>query len=198
MRETSGRKAMKITAILLGVFCLGALARAQDRICFEAESAAGITAPMEAVTADSTTNEAARQAAGSASGGKYLEIAEGKGCPPKVTAGEAQYTIEIPEEGTYALWCRVWWEDSCGNSFRMNLDAEPPFIFGEDAVYKTWHWVKAPADLKQLKLSRGTHTLTVRNREDGVRIDQILLTRDAKLVPVDIEETTVPAAPPPP
>jgi hypothetical protein len=57
----------------------------------------------------------------------------------------------------------------------------------EDSTYKTWHWVHSPPRLPQLALPAGPCTLTVQNREDGVRIDQLLLTTDRRYIPVDIE-----------
>ena len=67
------------------------------------------------------------------------------------------------------------------------------FLFGEDATYKTWHWVKYPVSrtVKPLNLTEGKHTLTFFNREDGVRLDQILLSADKRFVPMDIEKTGV-------
>ena len=89
------------------------------------------------------------------------------------------------------LPARVWWEGECSNSFTMSLDDGLPFVFGEDATYNSWHWVKAPSRLKQLTLSKGKHKLTIKNREDGVRLDQVLFVMDKNHVPVDVEPVTV-------
>ncbi len=154
------------------------------RICLEAESAA-VTPPMlvveDTVPADAPNEQRA-------SGEKYIEIAQGKGHPPKMTNGLAVLSFDVEEPGEYTLWCRVWWLDACGNSLRINLDQAPGFTFGEDGIYKRWHWVKAPPRLKQLKLKQGKHTLTLANREDGVRVDQILLFKGRRFVPVGIEK----------
>ena len=71
----------------------------------------------------------------------------------------------------------------------MMLNEGRPFTFGQDAVYKNWHWVKAPRRIKDLRMGAGQQKLTIQNREDGVRIDQILLTRDRRFVPVGVEES---------
>jgi len=112
------------------------------------------------------------------------------GRPPEVTTAEAVLRFAVEREGTYRLWCRVWWLDECGNSLTLVIDKSEPFVFGQDTTYKVWHWVRAPKRLGQLTLSEGEHTLTIRNREDGVLIDQILVTRNPRYVPVGIETVT--------
>ena len=124
--------------------------------------------------------------------GPYLEIPEGAGNPPKVEAGKAVFTVDVPEGGTFTLWCRVWWEGECSNSFTVQLDDQAPFLFGENATYRTWHWVKYPVAriTPPLRLEKGPHVLRVSNREDGVRLDQILLSPNKRFVPVGIETPT--------
>lgn len=172
---------MKRTALFLAVCALGVNgARAAGvKICFEAESAERIEAPMALVT---------NGIAGASD--VYLEIPEGAGNPPKVTAGKAVYAVEVPEEGAFTLWCRVWWEGECSNSFTVEVDGQPAFLFGEDATYKTWHWVKYPVSrtVAPIKLSAGKHAVVFNNREDGVKLDQVLLSADKRFVPVDTEK----------
>ncbi len=180
--------------LLLGLgLALAALpaVRADVTICFDAVTATTLEAPMEAVAASNAPLDIRDKVSKELSGGRYLEIAQGKGNPPAVEAGKAVYTLAIPEDGDYILWCRAFWSDECGNSFSVNLDDAKPFILGEDSTLKSWHWVKAPLRIKQLTLTKGTHTLTIRNREDGVRLNQILLTTDRQVVPVDAEKVTV-------
>jgi hypothetical protein len=171
---------------------------AEQTVCLDAVSASFLEAPMEIASATNAPLDLRDKIAKGASGGRYLEIAQGKGNPPDVATGKAVFTIDIPEDGDYILWCRTWWSDECGNSFFINLDEAKPFTLGEDSTFKTWHWVKAPARLKQLTLTKGPHTLTVRNREDGVKLNQVLLTNDKQFVPVDVETVTVKAAAPAP
>ena len=86
----------------------------------------------------------------------------------------------------YTLWIRAYWDDSCGNSLGVQVGDTKEFMV-EDTTYKTWHWVKSPPRLQQLALEPGETTLTVKNREDGVRWDQILLTPSKRYVPVAAE-----------
>jgi hypothetical protein len=126
-----------------------------------------------------------------ASGREYLEIPEGSGNPPEVKTGKAVFRVDIPADGAYILWCRVYWEGECSNSFTVQIDDRPPFLFGENATFKTWHWVRYPVarTAAPMVLTRGAHTLTFLNREDGVRLDQVLLSADRRFVPVEVEPT---------
>lgn len=166
---------LKIGAVSL----LGVTAQARGvKICWEAESADACEAPMCVVS---------NGIAGAS--GRYLEIPEGAGNPPKLMAGKAVYTVEVPADGSFTLWCRVWWGGECSNSFTVTLDDQPAFLFGEDATYKAWHWVRYPLSRTSapITLAKGKHTLTFHNREDGVRLDQVLLSADKRFVPVEIE-----------
>jgi hypothetical protein len=188
----SRKRTLTCLGTALGLWaCLAPRAKAGLPICFEAESADRITPPMELIREAGPGNPDRQAALKTASGKAFLEIPQGKGNPPEVKAGDAVYTLDIPAAGRYILWCRVWWSDVCSNSFTMQINDNPPFSFGQDAIYGRWHWVKAPPRLKQLTLDAGSHVLTVMNREDGVRIDQILLTADSRFVPIDIEDVTV-------
>jgi hypothetical protein len=162
--------------------------QAAEPVCFEAERASLLEAPMTRV--EPAADDKPEGAIAGASGGAYLVIPEGSGNPPKVTKGLATFAFTVPEEGQYHLWCRVWWPDECGNSFSMQLDDGPVFTFGQDSTVKTWHWVAAPARLKQLQLAAGRHTLTIMNREDGAAVDQVLLTKNRRYVPVEVEKVT--------
>jgi hypothetical protein len=182
-------------AIVLLALSVVPCARAGDAVCFDAVTAEKIEAPMAIAAASNAPAEYRDQLVKGASGGLYLQIAQGKGYPPNVTTGMALFTFTVAQDGDYYLWCRTWWLDECGNSFSMSIDDARPFIFGEDSTFKSWHWVRASLRLKQLTLTKGKHTLTVRNREDGVYLNQILLTLDKKYVPVDVEPVTPQEAP---
>lgn len=99
--------------------------------------------------------------------------------------GNAVYRINVPTAGTYQLWARTWWYDSCGNSFFIVVDNRPA-VFIEGPTYQTWHWVKGP----RLQLSAGQHTIRFQNREDGARMDQFMLINNTQYVPTRIESRT--------
>ncbi len=187
MAHRSPRRLALLLCILPG---LCATALADSVVCFEAESAESVAAPMQVAQAGAAKPGAAWQPVKDASGDRYVEVPQGRGNPPEVTTGQATWTVTLPSSGTYYLWCRVWWGDECSNSLTIQIDDGTPFSFGQDSTYKSWHWVKSPPRLRQLKLAKGTHKLTIKNREDGVRIDQIFLTDDRGTVPVGIETVT--------
>ena len=161
------------------------------RVCLEAENASEIELPMIKVTAENSTSAGTNKFVKGASGDCYLEIPEGVGNPPKLNAGKAVFEVELPVDGVYTLWCRVYWEGECSNSFNVQIDDMPIFIFGENATFKIWHWVRYPVSrtAKPVALSKGKHSITFFNREDGVRLDQVILSADKRFVPVDIESS---------
>lgn len=180
------RLAHRFSCMLLATGILPVLVSAQDRVLIEAETATDLQEPLAII--DAAKPDAVQVAKG-ASGDKYLEVAPGKGKPAEgAPTGQAALKFTVAKAGTYVLWARCFWQDGCGNSVTMQLDDKPAFTFGQDSTYNAWHWVKVPPPLAQMKLSRGEHKLVLRNREDGVRFDQILLVNDARYVPVDIED----------
>lgn len=159
----------------------------------EAEAADTIEAPMRTVrTASPPTGVKPLDGASKAA---YIEIPAGAGNPPAVNAGKAVYQLNLPKDGTYVLWARVYWQDECSNSLGIQLDGGPVFSFGQDGTHKAWHWVKSPPRIRALDLKAGAHTLSLLNREDGVCVDQIILSDERRFVPVGIEPLDGPAGP---
>lgn len=173
---------MKKISVLMIICVLGAVA-AQARgtkICFEAESAEKLEEPM-CLVSNGVENTS----------GAVISIPEKAGNPPERCEGSALYAFENPQKGDFTLWCRVWWNGECSNSFTVRINDAPAFLFGEDATYKAWHWVKYPVARTSpaIKLDAGKVSLKIENREDGIMIDQIILSSDKRFVPVDIEKT---------
>ncbi|MFO7937550.1 MAG: hypothetical protein R6V06_08095 [Kiritimatiellia bacterium] len=168
---------------LVALACMLGIINIQARgikVCFEAESAENIEKPM--ITLSNKIKNVS---------GAVISIPEKAGNPPELCKGSAQYCLELPGKGYYTLWCRVWWNGECSNSFTVRINENPPILFGEDATYKAWHWVKYPVSRTspKIQLNAGDHSLKIENREDGIMIDQIILSADKRFVPVDIEET---------
>lgn len=161
------------------LFLMAIHSKADNTVCFEAEDAKELKAPVKIVEIIDKA-EAAK-----VSGGKIIEIEQGAGEGSKV-GGSAKYKINLKEGGTYYFWARCWWLDSCGNSFSMKIGDKPEFIMGNDGTYNSWHWINAKVSLK---LDKGAYDLEVGNREDGIKIDQFFMTNDRKLIPVEIEKS---------
>ena len=129
----------------------------------------------------------------SAISGSYLVTTEtdqswdGSGTPPTNT-GSATITVQVPKDGTYIVWTRMYYDNLQGNSYWLVVDNGQSFKVGnEDAGYHAWKWVDwsdgNTTQTIKVKLKAGKHTLTLVGREAGARIDTIILTEDPKYVP---------------
>lgn len=112
---------------------------------------------------------------------KVLE--EGPDTPPRAVLG-----FEVPHDARFYVWLRARWQDSCGNSIAAVLDDAEPVIAGSDGTYGAWHWVRAG----RFQLATGGHTLSLALREDGLWIDQVLLTTDAAYWPNGVAGSAAP------
>ena len=107
--------------------------------------------------------------------------------------------------------------DACGNSLTIAIKGEKsvvhyiedkkqqgeiPHMFGDDASYNpdlglAWKWTEGEA----YSLKKGSYTITILNREDGVKLDQFLLVEnldekeDFPYTPTRIEESHTPKTP---
>lgn len=149
-----------------------------DKVCFEAENAKTITPNFKKrvdVFKDSRNN---------VSSGGCIEIPEKiNGEEHKeVYDGVVTYEVNIPSAGEYTFWARTYWgqEKGCSNSFWVSLNGRAPQVFGDDGTYWVWHWVKLK---DKVELPQGKVSLVLKNREDGIMIDQIFLTKGA-MIPV--------------
>lgn len=164
---------------LLACFLMGVLASAgmakTYKIVLEAENYNSIK-PAKVVKSGDTT----------ASGGKYIEYplkrphAETENPNIKGDGGYALYKVNIPESGTWRIWILRHYYDGCANSEFVIVDSTPPQTI-EGTTYKKWMWSKAN---QTYSLTKGTHTIKLQNREDGVRIDQICITNHLLWKPV--------------
>ncbi|MCX7015056.1 MAG: sigma-70 family RNA polymerase sigma factor [Candidatus Sumerlaeota bacterium] len=140
----------------------------------------GVYVWREAENAETIEAPAAGVPCPDASGGAALAIARGVGAGwRKEAGGNAAYDVEAPETGDYDLWARTQWTDGCRNSFFVRCNDGKPLTLGNDAVYGEWHWLP----LRQVPLRRGKNRIEFANREDGVALDKLLITSDARFAP---------------
>jgi len=97
--------------------------------------------------------------------------------------GAVSYTFTVAKAGKYRFWGRKLYEDGCGNSFTLVVNGGAPTEFADQTTGK-WHW-HACSILFDLKV--GENTLEILNREDGVKLDQFLLTKKLNFIPVEAE-----------
>lgn len=115
---------------------------------FEAESGV-VTAPMQ-ILSDA-----------SALGGKYIVQTTDTG------TGSAQYTVAIPATGQYQIRARVIAPDGSSNSVYYAVDSNSSNTWSFPDTLTNWAWVDGPT----VALSQGTHTLSIKKREKGTKLD---------------------------
>jgi hypothetical protein len=93
-------------------------------------------------------------------------------------AGEASLSVTAPP-GEQQLWLRARWRDSCGNSVSLSIDGKDERTVGQDGAYGIWHWVHAGV----LNAKGEPQLLTLHGREDGIAIDELLLTSQPDFQP---------------
>jgi hypothetical protein len=74
------------------------------------------------------------------------------------------------------------------NSFLVSVDSQPEFHFEIGLLGDQWDWVwqRVYPDQQQaapFSLSRGTHTIRFKSREDSARLDVVLLTANSAFEP---------------
>jgi hypothetical protein len=132
-----------------------------------------------------------------ASSEEYIWVPSGHGNLYSLSedAGFAEYTFEVPVAGTYVIWGRVISNSLNNDSFFVSVDG---------GGYIAWHtqqgdietWVGdevrdgtvSDGTVFYLDLEAGEHSLTIKQREDGTKIDRILVTNDMEYVPEGMGE----------
>ena len=145
-------------------------------ITLEAESAA-LTSPMQT------------GADGMASGGAYITVAAGNNSGASApSSGHAVFTFDVPVSGTYKVWGRVIAPADTDDSFWVRMDGASWTNWNNIPLGSAWHWDDvhdgaAGNALKTYSLPAGTHMLTIAYREDGARLDKVIVTNDLAYVP---------------
>lgn len=126
------------------------------------------------------------------SGSGYVEIPDKANGSKKEGDGSdlpgvAQYKVNVPAAGSYTVWARVLWPNGCGNSFWVLKQGRPKDILGEDGTYDAWHWVSAKS---KVTLAKGVNTIELRNREDGVLVDEIQVTTTSRVPTGEVAPTS--------
>jgi hypothetical protein len=183
-------KQLRRTTLVAGVvslLCVGAsgVARA-NTIQFEAESIRDrqrgtITSPL--MIKDDPA----------ASGGSYIAVADGTNsgpyAPDSTTEGVVKYTFSAGNTGTYRIWARVSAATNGDDSFWVRVGNSGSWIrFNGWTLGSAYHWVLVAADPpaapSTFALTGGNdYELQVAYREDGTRLDAIIITDDTSLNP---------------
>jgi hypothetical protein len=98
--------------------------------------------------------------------------------------------MRVPAAGAYYLWARILTPTPSDDSFFFRIRQGPkellPRTDWQPGTHKNWEW--APVELgaakqRALMLPAGMVVLEVICREDGSKMDQLLLTPDAHWKP---------------
>lgn len=160
----------------------------QSNIFIEAESGT-IQAPMT-ISADPA-----------ASGGQYVVTPNGNGQAGSVTL---QFTVQTG--GSYKIWGRCKTPSGTDDSFFISVDGGTEFlwdVFQGIPSGNQWEWdevshrgngtgTSPEINPVIFQLDPGTHTLLIRTREDGTRLDKILITNNLNFVPTGTGESNIP------
>ncbi|MHC4917379.1 MAG: PKD domain-containing protein, partial [Planctomycetota bacterium] len=93
-------------------------------------------------------------------------------------ACEVSYAVKISTAGTYIIWRRVFSPDGASNSGYIGVNGSQ--LAADNAGgYQAWKWIKDGS----VSLVAGDHTVQLRRREAGYRVDRIVLTTDAGFSP---------------
>ncbi len=96
-------------------------------------------------------------------------------------AGSLEFAVNVQIPGTYKIWARVMAPNQNDRSFHVSVDgaASTPWII---PISNAWSWDAVSADNGARDLTfnfaAGRHTIRFSQRQDGTRIDQIVITDD--------------------
>lgn len=149
---------------------------AASSFCFEAELANEITIPFEIVERKG------------ASGGLTVGIPEGAGCGQifRGDGGTSTYRIPLTEDGTYSVWLRTWWNGTCSDSIFLSVGGSKSRR-ASSGKHRRWHWVWGGS----WKLVRGPMEIQLKDREDGIWVDQIFITTEKAQSPAGPLEANI-------
>lgn len=113
-----------------------------------------------------------------ASGGKYVVV---NGLNSTASAPGATGTIVFPftvdSAATYNFVARVFCPTANDDSYWVKVD-NGAFVTINGITTSTWEWAK----LTDAVLSMGPHTFTIAYREDGARLDKLLITSSSSAI----------------
>jgi hypothetical protein len=87
-----------------------------------------------------------------------------------------KYHFHLPKAGSYYVYGRMWTTDThCSNNVHATIDSEEPRDNGGMGNVDPFQWLWSPMGSYPLHMTAGDHYLYIFIHEDGMRIDQFLL-----------------------
>jgi hypothetical protein len=102
------------------------------------------------------------------------------------TSPELHYTINFTTTGVYTVWLRGYVSNAAGDSLYVALDNQPVATTLTGFVPGQWSWANSDAQGSMVTIEvaePGVHTLHLWQREDGLRLDRIVLTTNNSYTP---------------
>lgn len=103
---------------------------------------------------------------------------------------ELRYRADFPTPGTYYIWIRGYGGTANDDSIHAGIDGQGPDsaanISGCNWHTSGWYWCNTKMDASRATLTIGTpglHTINLWVRENGFRVDRVLLTTDSTYIP---------------
>ena len=101
------------------------------------------------------------------------------------TSPTANYPIHFTTPGTYTVWSRGHAPNGSGDSLHIGLNGQ--LVSKTSFEPRVWDWASTElgsGNPVQLSITTtGVHTLTTAMREDGLRLDRLVLTTDTTYIP---------------
>lgn len=129
-----------------------------------------------------------------ASGGRFLWVPGAPGAQGSAAEARAFFLLQVPKAGRYFLWARVQTPTPEDDSFFLRLRQGRreliPLTEWHTGVHPKWEWVlvelgKPGGKLqKALELPAGVVMLEIAGREDGAKIDCLLMTEHGEKLPI--------------
>ncbi|HXK18820.1 MAG TPA: hypothetical protein VNG33_13510, partial [Polyangiaceae bacterium] len=112
---------------------------------------------------------------GTASNGAYIQGPPGVTSDTVAGAAQARYTFELPKDGTYVIWGRIYSPDTSSNRFWFQLDGGKWYLW-RITVGTIWFWNYFHEDVMyndilHFPLTAGAHTLVIANSVPDARLD---------------------------
>jgi hypothetical protein len=125
-----------------------------------------------------------------ASNGSYVEVISGNNSTAAAPATEGVLSLgfdqTVANAPQFTIWARVMAATTADDSFWLKVDGGTP-INASLSLGTAWHWVQIKASGSstpaKFTLNQGNHTLKIAYREDGAKLDQIIITSNPNYNP---------------
>ena len=123
------------------------------------------------------------------SNGNYVDVTEGSGNHTTVPdEGKVMwYDVNVTNGGDFFLWALVNAPDTGGDTAYVSVNGGADIQLTASGTPGTWNWVRLSATASAI--NGGVNTLKVKVREDGLKIDKLVLTKSGSLTPSGITNT---------